>query len=141
MSQSVLGDWKVVLDRNRISFVDKVNRLQVKCPFHDDKQASSAVYESSGLFYCWVCECTLRLSAFKDKLAGKESHQKQIPLSPLQEIMEKEFKKVKLTLKRQLKEKAIRVKNDEENRENVSQFWVKFKEYQQLIIRESNVVE
>lgn len=68
-----LPAFEGVLSSHGIEFEERGNRLTLRCPFHSDTKPSAAIYFDSEKFHCWVCELTLGISDFTDKLEGKDS--------------------------------------------------------------------
>lgn len=58
--QQMLGDLG-------IEYTEKINRLAMQCPFHDDRNPSSAFYTDTKLFHCFSCQLTLTMVGFYGK--------------------------------------------------------------------------
>jgi len=63
--------FREVLQRLRLKFTEKGNRLELCCPFHDDRTPSSSVYKSTGKFYCFTCDLTLNAAQFQSRFTGE----------------------------------------------------------------------
>jgi len=121
---NLLG-WRKFLKRVGISYLEKGSRLQVLCPFHNDSQASSAVYESSGLFHCWVCGSTMGLETFQARVQGMDPLQlKQHSRAnriDRDSIATRAYEKLLLNLKEELRKTK-----------SASEFWRKFTEFRDI---------
>jgi len=51
-----------------LSYQEKSNRLQMLCPFHQDKNPSSGFYLDTSKFFCFSCELSLDIVGFYAKL-------------------------------------------------------------------------
>lgn len=63
--------FREVLTKLRIPFLEKGNRLELRCVFHDDRTPSSGVYKSSGRFFCYSCDLSLNAGQFLSRLTGE----------------------------------------------------------------------
>lgn len=110
--------FRDVLQRLRMQYREKGNRLELLCPFHDDHTPSSGVYKSTGRFFCFTCDLTLNAGQFLARATG-EGEDKAIklledkfgPLEPTkdkdkQALINKEKTKAELRLK-DLRSKGI----------------------------------
>lgn len=63
--------FREVLNSLKIGYMEKGNRLEMRCPFHDDRTPSSGVYKSSAKFYCFTCDLTLDAAQFLARATGE----------------------------------------------------------------------
>lgn len=64
--------FREVLDKLRVRYTEKGNRLEISCPFHQDNTPSSGVYKSTAKFYCFSCDLTLDAAQFYAKATGSD---------------------------------------------------------------------
>lgn len=63
--------FREVLQKLRMPFTEKGNRLELRCPFHDDRTPSSGVYKSTGRFFCFTCDLSLNAGGFLARATGE----------------------------------------------------------------------
>jgi len=57
-----------VLDKLGIEYLERPNRLGLRCPFHDDNKPSASIYLDTLGFYCFTCQLPLDLINFYAKV-------------------------------------------------------------------------
>lgn len=59
---------KMLLDQLGLDYIERPNRLSMRCPFHHDTHPSAAFYDSTQLFYCYACQIALDMVSFYARL-------------------------------------------------------------------------
>lgn len=71
---------KQLLDQLGVPYRERVNRLQLCCPFHGDTNPSAGFYFSTGLFFCYACELTLDVVGFYAKFKSMPRERADVEL-------------------------------------------------------------
>jgi len=80
-----------LLVRVGIPHMEKSNRLQLLCPFHDDTNPSAGFYLDTERFYCFTCDLSLSVEAFYARFHSLSIKQARMQLTggELEEISPK----------------------------------------------------
>ena len=132
------ADFEDVLLRLDLKYVDKGNRLEMLCPFHDDTRPSSGVYKDTQRFWCFSCNLLLNVAEFYAKYTGEtlgkaesliEKSYGEIPYQEQDESKKQEAEKLRKKLDQVLKGKREQLSEQDfaalyEVRERILYFWV-----------------
>lgn len=53
--------------------VDKGDYYSLRCPYHDDKDPSSAIYKKNAMFICFSCGVTITVENMVNQVSGKDA--------------------------------------------------------------------